>query len=215
MTEKRLQAKTYSDVAYVEGVFKRDPIMERALFNHCKQYFDEHYKGVFFVGNDKKNDIFQESFTQFWKIIINRRIYIKDGEVLANGGKPLASKLTTFFMGIAKLKYLEWTRQKSAISYDDPEVYKREKMDMENLKDMMYDKEEERMLEIISECISKMAARCNQILTLFYCKKKTLDDIMNELPSFGSKDALKTAKYKCMEHLRESARSMRQLDLNS
>ena len=50
MAETRLYAKVYSDVAYVEGMYKRDPMMERALHKHCKQYFDENYRGVFFVG---------------------------------------------------------------------------------------------------------------------------------------------------------------------
>ena len=30
MAEARLYAKTYSDVAYVEGMYRRDPVMERA-----------------------------------------------------------------------------------------------------------------------------------------------------------------------------------------
>ena len=41
MAVTRLNVKTYSDVAYVEGVFRRDPMMERALHYHCKQYLDE------------------------------------------------------------------------------------------------------------------------------------------------------------------------------
>ena len=58
MAVTRLNVKTYSDVAYVEGVFRRDPMMERALHYHCKRYFDENYKGAFFVGNKHKDEIF-------------------------------------------------------------------------------------------------------------------------------------------------------------
>jgi len=77
--------------------------------------------------------------------------------------------------------------------------------DMEIYKDMLYDEEEEDMLGIIADCISHISERCNQILTMFYYEKKTLDDIMAELPTFESKNALKTAKYKCMETLRKTA----------
>ena len=58
MAEARLYARTYSDVAYVEGMYRRDPVMERALHKHCKQYFDENYRGVFFVGDEHKMEIF-------------------------------------------------------------------------------------------------------------------------------------------------------------
>ena len=43
MAVTRLSAKKYSDLAYVEGVFRREPMMERALHYHCKRYFDEIY----------------------------------------------------------------------------------------------------------------------------------------------------------------------------
>ena len=44
---------------------------------------------------------------------------------------------------------------------------------------------------------------------------KTLDDIMIELRTFESKNALKTRKYKCMEELRKSAKSIYCRYLNS
>ena len=43
---------------------------------------------------------------------------------------------------------------------------------------------------------------------MFYYEEKTLDDIMIELTTFESKNALKTRKYKCMEELRKSAKSI-------
>ena len=107
MAETRLYAKVYSDVAYVEGMYKRDPMMERALHKHCKQYFDENYRGVFFVGDEHKMEIFQESFIKLWENIENRKIYVEDGVLKGKNGEPFTSTLTTYFMGIARLKFLE------------------------------------------------------------------------------------------------------------
>ena len=211
----RLNAKTYSDAAYVEGVFKRNPIMERALHYHCKRYFDENYKGVFFVGNEYKDEIFQDAFIKLWENIVNKKIYAEDGVLKGKGGEAFSGKLTTYFMSIAKLKYLEWARENLHKVSDEEEERRRQKQEIELFMTLLYDSDDEVMLEIIADCISHMSERCNQILTMFYYEEKTLDDIMIELPTFDSKNALKTAKYKCMEILRKSAKSIYRRYLNS
>lgn len=205
MAEKRLQAKTYSDVAYVEGMYRRDSVMERALYNHCKQYFDESYRAVFFVGDEYKMEIFQEAFIKLWENIERRKIYVENGVLKGKDGKPFVSTLTTYFMGIAKLKYKEWVRGNHIVPNIENEERKLKAKDEKIYKEMLYDEGENAMLEIISDCISHMSERCTQILTLFYYNEKSLDDIMAELPTFTSKNALKTEKYKCMENLRKSA----------
>ncbi len=212
--ETRLYSKTYSDVVYVEGMYRRDPVIERALHNYCKQYFDENYRAVFFVGDEHKMEIFQESFIKLWENIERQKIYVEDGVLKGKDGKPFTSTLTTYFMGIAKLKYKEWVREHHAgLDIEKEEKIRRNK-DAEIYKEMLYDEGENTMLEIISDCISHMSERCNQILTLFYYKEMSLDDIMTELPTFTSKNALKTEKYKCMENLRKSAHNIYHRFLN-
>ncbi len=215
MMETRLYAKTYSDVVYVDGMYKRDPVIERALYNHCKQYFDENYRAMFFVGDEHKMEIFQESFIKLWENIEQQKIYVDDGVLKGKDGKPFTSTLTTYFMGIAKLKYKEWVREHCVgLNIENVEKNRRDK-DAEIYKEMLYDEGENAMLEIISDCISHMSERCNQILTLFYYKEMSLDDIMIELPTFTSKNALKTEKYKCMENLRKSAQEIYHRYLNA
>ena len=215
MAVTRLNVKTYSDTAYVEGVFRRDPMMERALHYHCKQYFDENYKGVFFVGNEHKDEIFQEAFITLWEKIMNKKIYVEDGELKGKDGDAFSGKLTTFFMSIARLKYLEWARENLHRYTDEKEEQRRKEQEMELFKTLLYDSDDETIIEIIADCISKMSKQCNQILTMFYYEEKTLDDIMVELRTFESKNALKTRKYKCMEELRKSAKSIYRRYLNS
>ena len=215
MAVTRLNVKNYSDAAYVEGVFRRDPIMERALNYHCKQYFDENYKGVFFVGNEHKDEIFQEAFITLWEKIMNKKIYVEDGELKGKDGDAFSGKLTTFFMSIARLKYLEWVRKNLHLYTDEEEERCRRKQEIELYKTLLYDRNDETMLEIIADCISKMSKQCDQIITMFYYEEKTLDDIMIELKTFDSKDALKTRKYKCMEELRHSAKQIYHRYLNA
>ena len=215
MTIIRLKPKTYSDVVYVEGVFNHNDEMERALYNHCKRYFDDNYRGVFFVGNEYKDEIFQEAFIKLWENIINKKIYVEDNVLKGKDGKEFSGKLTTYFMSIARLKYLEWARDNRDKVSDKEEEHRRKEQEVELFKTLLYNSDDEVMLEIIADCISHMSERCNQILTMFYYEEKTLDDIMIELPTFDSKNALKTAKYKCMETLRKSAKSIYHRYLNS
>ena len=150
-------------------------------------------------------EICQESFIKLWENIENRKIYVEDGALKGKGGLPFKSTLTTYFMGIAKLKYKEWTRQHSIGINAEEEERRRKSKDAEIYKEMLYDEGENAMLEIISDCISHMSERCREILTLFYYNEKSLDDILIEVPTYKSKNALKTEKYKCMENLRKSA----------
>ena len=199
----------YLDADLVEGICNRDPKMERKLYDYCKQYFNNHYNNVFFI-EDNKDDIFQESFITLWEHIEQRRIYVEEGKLYGKNGEKFSGALTTFFMGIAKLKYLEWVRhEKDAKVSDKEKECGMRKWDLEQYQSQLYDDEDEkqRKLDIISDCISKMAERCKEILNKFYYEEKTLDNIMSELPTFTSKDALKTAKYKCMERLHKTVAS--------
>lgn len=215
MATERLNIKKYSDAAYVEGMYRRDPFVEQALYNHCKQYFDENYRGIFFIGNEHKDEIFQETFIKMWENIEHRKIYVEDGILLGKGGEPLSCNLTTYLMGIARLKYLEWVREHRTLLNRNEKDRIWQSIDIESYKELLYDEGDDTMLTIIADCISHMSERCNQILTMFYYEEKTLDDIMLELPAFESKNALKTRKYKCMEELRRSARTIYRRYLNA
>lgn len=213
-----LRESKHPEIAYVEGVVSEEKKKReqacRDLYNYCKQYFDDKYRGVFFVGDEYKDEIFNETFLTLWEIIIKKKIYVEDGVLKGKGGKSFSGKLTTFFMSIARLKYLEWVRHNIRGPITSNEEKRRREQEMNLFKDILYEEENEIMLEIIAECISHMSERCNQILTMFYYEEKTLDDIMIELPTFESKNALKTAKYKCLETLRKSAKSNYQRYLN-
>lgn len=70
------------------------------------------------------------------------------------------------------------------------------------------DEESVEKLDVISDCVAVMSERCRQILTFFYVDRKRLDEILLLLPTFTSKDALKTAKTKCLSKLKAASRNL-------
>jgi DNA-directed RNA polymerase specialized sigma24 family protein len=201
----KLNLKHYSDAAYVEGVYRYDPIMERGLHKLCKEYYDKNFHKPN-VGAEGMKDIFQSSLLALWDNIRNRRLYVEDGELKGNDGEPFTSTLTTYFMGIVNYTFLGWLRKNPTISPIKPEKEKvpenfSEEDVMKGFKD---DDEVARRKRIVSHRIDHMAKQCNKILTYYYYEEKTYDEIMELMPTFKSKDALKTAKYKCLKRLRES-----------
>ena len=212
MANKRIKKRTSSDVEIVLGIQSENlsmkTAMEKTLFEYCKRYFNEHYTSLFFVDDEPRKDIFQESFIQLWQNIERRKIYVENGALKGKGGEEFEGSLTTYLMSISKLKYLEWVRQEAKF---------RPKINVDNGYDVIYEElnkwilygdDEQRKLEIISYCISHMSQRCNEILTRFYYQEMRLDDILVELSTYNSKDALKTQKHKCMKRLESSAKDL-------
>ena len=197
-----------TDVKLVDGVYKHNPYAEKALYYHCKDYFDNHYYLFFFTGKEYIEDIFQESFIVLWENIENRKLYVENGALMSKGGKPFSSSIATYFMAIAIRKYKEWAREKG-VKIVTLSVKEENRLVDEPITSPTYD-----LIDIIRDCISNMSQRCYQILTMFYDQELSLDRILNELPSFNSKNALKTHKYKCMENLRKSASEIHHNYLN-
>lgn len=207
MAVVEFNAPTYSDAAYVEGLVNKNPLVAKSFHYHCKQYFDNNFKGVY-IYSDDKNDIFQESFLTLWNHITSKKIYVEDGLLKGRDGKPFSGKLTTYFISIAKLKNLEWLRKNQHYILEDSARKYLETMEIDAIEDLFYGDKNEGMLEIIAYCIGRLPKGCNQILTLFYYEEKDLDDILKIMTTYNSKKAIKTAKHKCMKRLKESAETI-------
>lgn len=141
-----------------------------------------------------------------------------DGIVMGKDAKPLNGSILTYFMSIARNKYLEYGREHPV--YADPEtelgcLIREEGFDPNTYIDMLYCPGENMMLEIIADVISQMSSQCSQILTKFYYEEKNLEIILKEMPTIESYNALKTKKNKCMNALRKSAKEIYYRKLNS
>lgn len=211
---KTIQMRTSQqekEARLVAGMYDKNRKIQSELYAYCSKYFWANYRGVFFADEESATEIFQNTFIAMWENIERKKIYVSDGRVMGKNSEPLSCSILTYFMGIARIKYLEWVREHP--TYADPETEMRRKIKEEGLEalqyiNMLYDSEDNKMLDIIADVISHMSERCCEILSKFYYEEKDLDTILLEIPTIDSKNALKTKKYKCMESLRTSARNI-------
>lgn len=211
---KTIQMRTSQqekEARLVAGMYDKNRKIQSELYAYCLKYFWANYRGVFFADEESATEIFQNTFIAMWENIERKKIYVSDGRVMGKNSEPLSCSVLTYFMGIARIKYLEWVREHP--TYADPETEMRRKIKEEGFEalqyiNMLYDSEDNKMLDIIADVISHMSERCCEILSKFYYEEKDLDTILLEIPTIDSKNALKTKKYKCMESLRTSARNI-------
>ena len=204
----RLETQECKEARMVAGMYNGDRLLQYKLYEYCYRYYYEKYRSIFYATEDAVADIFQDSLIQFWENIECGKIYVEDNVVKGKDGKPLCGSIKTYFMGIARLKYLEWVREHPFSADPETEMGKKIKsngFDEQEYLEMTYGNSDNIKLDILAHVISHMPARCYEILTKFYYEGKDLDKILEEIPSIESKNALKTKKYKCMENLREVA----------
>ena len=207
-----------NEARLVAGMADKRRRTQYELYAYCSDYFWNNYRGVFFADEKAAAEILQNAFIAFWENIERRKIYVEDGIVMGKDNKPLNGSILTYFMSIARNKYLEYGREHPV--YADPEtelgrLLRDEGFDPNEYIDMLYDSGENMMLDIIADVISHMSPRCGQILTKFYYEEKKLETILMEMPTIESYEALKTKKNKCMNTLRKSARDIYKRKLNS
>jgi RNA polymerase sigma factor (sigma-70 family) len=198
--------QSYSDVEVIAGLQSRDRKAEEWFYKTAKRYFDDHFNEVFF-DKDKKQEIFQAAFLKLWMEIDNRRICIHEQQVcrrqLNGEQKPMTCSLTTFLMAFARTEYRELVRSTKEDCYDQLFEDAAHADVQQNSFDKAEDIEEQKN-RIVDECISQLTPRCAEILTLFYYKEMSLDEILEQRADKNtSKNGLKTAKNKCMNTLRE------------
>ena len=196
----------YNDVEVVLRLQARDRKAEEWFYKTAKRYFDEHFNEVFF-DKDKKQEIFQSAFLKLWMEIDNKRIHIEDEKVCRqqqNGEvKPMTCSLTTFLMAFARTEFRELVRSTKEDYYGELFEDSSRADEVVTTFDKAEDAEEQKN-RIVDECISELSPRCAQILTLFYYKGMSLDQIMEQRAEKNtSKNGLKTAKNKCMNTLRD------------
>lgn len=228
-SEMGSRKRIYSDVEFVQGLLD-DRQIQFALYRLWEKYFYDHAGATFFHLEENRLRIIHESYEILWEKVRNGKIYVEDGVIIGSDGKPFASTLTTYMMRVAINKNKELVRDVKKMAYAEdlkPHTYKVD-CDDDNISVMsvissepieespfLIPSEELVMREIVAEFIANMSERCNQILTLFYYRGMKLDSIMEHLPTFKSKDALKTAKNKCMDRLKTAANKRYREYLNS
>ncbi len=193
-----------SDADIVAGLQAHDRSVEEQFYRSAKQYFMTHFKDIFF-DEDRKQEIFQDSVLRLWTEIEDGRIRAAGAhlERLQASGAwlPMTANLTTFLMAIARNSYREVVRSNKEQTYGNIfDITPAGGAPMQDVDDA----DEADDIRIIDECIQEMPPRCLEILTLFYYEGRSLDEIMTlRCGKNESKTGLKTAKYKCMQTLKQ------------
>lgn len=199
----RLHKKSYSDIEVVIGLQSKDRKIEDWFYKDAKAYFMEKFHEVFF-DEDQRNEIFHDSVIRLWTQIENRKIGVANDKICRRDSKGLYQQMTcslhTFLMAIAKNEYRELIRSNKELYIDrffeNDDYCDVQERDEKSITELKY--------QIVDELIQQMAQRCKEILTLFYVEGKSLDEIMMVRQDKNtSKVGLKSAKYKCMNSLRD------------
>lgn len=195
--------REYSDVEVVEGLQRREAAVEEWFYDAAKRYFNASFNEVFF-DKEKRQEIFQTAFIKLWTEIENKRIKVVEGCISRqqrNGAyETMSCSLTTFLMAFAKTEYRELVRNLNDCSYElyDTAVYETNFALEEECNDV-----EEMKNRIVDECIMGLSPSCIEIITMFYYKGMSLDEILDARGEKNrSKDGLKAAKNKCLSTLR-------------
>lgn len=195
--------KAYSDIEVVNGLQRREAKVENWFYEAARKYFNASFNEVFF-DKDRKQEIFQSSFIKLWTEIENGRIKVMDGAVCRQQRsgvyEAMNCSLTTFLMAFAKTEYRELVRNIKEQGCD--ELYDSAMCD--TLFDAAdYDDADEMKNRIVDECIARISPSCVEILTMFYYRGMSLDEILAARgEKNSSKDGLKSAKNKCLNTLK-------------
>ena len=196
----RLIGKKYSDIDYVCGIHSGASDIQMHFYRKCRCLFD---RGTARYGNidaDEKADLFQDAFVILWEKIENRSIYVAEGKVVAarrSGVITEIPELSGYFMRIVRNLYLERLREKGSVEAID------EWHECAADEPLWWDKSLELMREqIVRQSFMSLPHRCREILTMFYYKNMSLEEILEKRAENQSYNALKTGKSKCLTLLK-------------
>ena len=201
-----VKQKEISDQECVLQIQDKNKKVTERFYHAAWKYFKESYKAVF-SREDLKDDIFQQSFLKLWTEIETKKIFVneQDGKLYRfdryGNVRMLTCNLKTFLIDIAKNDYRSWLRNDRLTLEDDFESFAHM---MEVKSAVIVDESAETLQEqIVNSCVSDLPPRCKEILTMFYYKGMSLDEIIVARGEKNiSKNGLKTGKYKCMEYLK-------------
>ncbi len=196
----RLIWKKYSDIEYVRGVHSGTEDIQMHFYRKCRSLFDRGTANYGNIDSDEKDDIFQDAFVILWEKIEAGSIYVADGKVVAARRSGIIAEipeLSGYFMRIVRNLYLERLREKGSV-----EAIKEWSEHTEE-DPMWWDKSPELMREqIVRQSFMALPHRCREILTMFYYKNMSLEEILAKRAENQSYNGLKTGKSKCLALLK-------------
>ena len=189
-----------SDAEFVEGMRTGDREMQMRLYERCLRQFRKGTSAYSGLDSSEKDDIFQDSFILLWNKILSGGMSVRDGKVfvMRRNGLSEVPDLMGYFMRIVKNLSLERLREKGRL--EGIESWRAAEADDAEL---CWDEDHAlRRKMVVRRCVMGLPDRCREILTMFYYRNMSLEQILASRMENSSYDGLKTGKSKCMKILK-------------
>lgn len=141
--------------------------------------------------DDEAKDVFQDALIVFYKNALQPEF-------------KLTATANTYLFSICKYMWKDELKKKNKLVHF--EVEKRDEVSSHL--------EEEKKYAELDKILNSLGEKCKTILSLFYYKKQSLDQIANDL-GYKNTDTVKTQKYKCIERAKLMAVEMEVTFLNN
>lgn len=199
----KFRRKSYTDIEIVEAYQTGDKKIQQFWYEKCRSQFGKGTSNYPGLSDPAREDLFQDSFIILWEKMESHRIYIRDGRVNVSSkkGDNVVPDMIGYFMRIVKNKYLEMFHG-GKFTLPLNEVITSSKDDF--FGELYWDEDPEVEKDrIVSQCLLSLPKSCQEILTMYYYEKKSLEQILQERPENTSYDGLKSRKSKCMTNLKK------------
>ncbi len=177
--------------------------IQQMWYERCRAAFRAAAPSLGGMSDFDCDDLFQDAFVTLWEKLESGRIFVDADGALARtspDGIVAVPDLLAFFMRTVRNKYLERFRSRNI----NVELREETTPAGDVFAELYWDEDPEVEKDrIVTACLMALPASCLEILTLFYFKKLSLEQILRLRPENNSYDGLKTRKAKCMANLRK------------
>ena len=167
----------------LEGLKKGDQNVLREIYIENKEDFF-HFAKKHQLTKDEILDIYQDAI-----------LALRENAMLGKI-KPTTSSLKTYFFSIGKYMIYDVLRKKKKIYLTNN--FK----ENTNEFDFLFDKELTSNQKKLQIAFNSLGEKCKEILTLFYYRGYTIDDITSHL-NYNNKDVVKSQKSRCLKTLKD------------
>ncbi|PVW16276.1 RNA polymerase sigma factor [Marixanthomonas spongiae] len=145
------------------------------------------YARRFALSPDDIADIYQETIITLYENVQNKKLV------------RLTSSLKTYLFAIGKFKAYKQLNHTKKIYHDGNAIHISEEM-------KVFETDiEQQQQAVLRTSWRKLGKKCQHVLTLYYYRGMTLDEITKAL-AYSSKDVLKSQKSRCLKQLKDLVR---------
>ena len=191
-----------TDSEYIDGIMTNNQSVMTDLYNSYCNKFVSYFGKQFSKSIDDSMDLFHESYKIMYENIKREKLTQEN----------LSSSLYSYLVGIGKLKMMSDDRKNhtlDTVSIDNVDENGNSllnKKDKDNINEYAIseelEREKEEKLKFLERAIELLPPPCNQLLTLFYWNRKSIEEIMHIMGQYKNTDSVKTQKSKCMNKLK-------------